>query len=64
MFLRAEASLSLPPGWPKLKRKVYEQELVRLQEELVRLQRWIRHQGLKVVVIWELPVDEYADWAD
>ena len=38
---------------PKLNRKAYEKELARLQEELVRLQRWIRHQGLKVVVIFE-----------
>ena len=38
---------------PKLKRKAYEEELVRLQEELVRLQRWIRQEGLKVVVIFE-----------
>ena len=42
-----------PPERPKLKRKMYEEELVRLQEELVRLQRWIRHRGLKVVVIFE-----------
>ena len=38
---------------PKLKAKDYESELGRLQEELVRLQRWIRHKGLKVVVIFE-----------
>jgi len=31
----------------------YEQELGRLQVELVKLQEWIRHQGLKVVVIFE-----------
>ena len=37
----------------KIKAKVYERELARLQEELVRLQRWIRHRGLKVVVIFE-----------
>ena len=37
----------------KLGRKDYERELARLQEELVRLQRWIRHKGLKVVVIFE-----------
>ena len=43
----------LPPVRPKLKRKVYESELARLQEELVRLQRWILHEGLKVVVIFE-----------
>ena len=41
------------PERPKLKRKFYEEELSRLQEELVRLQRWIRHKGLKVVVIFE-----------
>ena len=37
----------------KLKNKDYERELAHLQEELVRLQRWIRHKGLKVVVIFE-----------
>ena len=42
-----------PEPRPKIKKKVYERELSRLQEELVRLQRWIRHKGLKVVVIFE-----------
>lgn len=37
----------------KLKKKVYEQELAKLQIELVKLQEWIKHQGLKVVVIFE-----------
>ncbi len=37
----------------RIKSKDYERELARLQEELVRLQRWIRHKGLKVVVIFE-----------
>ena len=37
----------------RIKTKDYERELARLQEELVRLQRWIRHKGLKVVVIFE-----------
>ncbi len=37
----------------KLKRKFYEEELLRLQVELVRLQDWVRHKGLKVVVIFE-----------
>jgi len=31
----------------------YEQELARLQVELVKLQEWIRHKGLKVVAIFE-----------
>ena len=37
----------------KLTKRVYEAELVRLQEELVKLQEWIKDQGLKVVVIFE-----------
>jgi polyphosphate kinase 2 len=31
----------------------YEEELRRLQIELVKLQEWIRHKGLKVVVLFE-----------
>lgn len=37
----------------KLHRKVYEKELIKLQIELVKLQEWIKHKGLKVVVIFE-----------
>ena len=37
----------------KLKREVYESEESKLQVELVILQEWIRHAGLKVVVIFE-----------
>jgi polyphosphate kinase len=32
---------------------LYESELARLQTELVKMQEWIRHKGLKVVVIFE-----------
>lgn len=32
---------------------VYEKELARLQIELVKLQEWVKHKGLKVVVIFE-----------
>jgi polyphosphate kinase len=39
------------PG--KLSKKVYNRELARLQIELVKLQEWIRSEGLKVVVIFE-----------
>ena len=42
-----------PKRRKRIKAKDYERELARLQEELVRLQRWIRHEGLKVVVIFE-----------
>ncbi len=37
----------------KLKKKIYNDELARLQEELVKLQYWIKEKGLKVVVIFE-----------
>src|SRR5258706_10658561 len=36
-----------------LKNKAYVPELARLQIELVKLQEWIRHAGLKVVVVFE-----------
>lgn len=36
-----------------LSKKRYEHELEELQIELVKLQEWIKHQGLKVVVIFE-----------
>src|SRR5918996_1864685 len=38
---------------PGLKRKEYERELVRLQLELVKLQQWVKHAGLRVVLIFE-----------
>ncbi len=37
----------------KLKKKVYESEMAYLQIELVKLQEWIKSEGLKVVVIFE-----------
>jgi polyphosphate kinase 2 len=37
----------------KLKREYYEAELKRLQVELVKMQEWIKHKGLKVVVLFE-----------
>ena len=38
---------------PKLNKKFYEKELRKLQIELVKLQEWIKHEGLKVVVLFE-----------
>lgn len=38
---------------PKLKIKIYEEELAKCHTELVKLQEWIKHNGLKVVVIFE-----------
>jgi len=40
------------PG-KKLDAKFYEQELARLNVELVRLQEWVKARGLKVVVLFE-----------
>lgn len=36
-----------------IKKKAYDRELSRLQVELVKLQAWIKHEGLKIVVIFE-----------
>ena len=37
----------------RVPKKVYEDELYRLQAELVKLQEWVRLEGLRVVVIFE-----------
>jgi len=37
----------------KIRTRVYERELERLQVELVKLQMWIKRKGLKIVVIFE-----------
>ena len=37
----------------KLDKQTYERELARLHVELVKLQEWIKHKGLKVAVIFE-----------
>src|SRR5262249_29224672 len=42
-----------PPKGGKLKRKVYEKQLARLQVELVKLQQWVVHEGLRVCVVFE-----------
>jgi polyphosphate kinase 2 len=37
----------------KLDRAFYEQELLKLQIELVKLQEWVRHRQLRIVVVFE-----------
>jgi len=44
---------SAPARGGKLKRKVYDAELARLQIELVKVQEWIKSRGLRVVVLFE-----------
>jgi polyphosphate kinase 2 len=49
-----ETEAEAAPGAPnKVSQKAYERELARLQIELVKLQEWIKHAGLKVVVLFE-----------
>jgi polyphosphate kinase 2 len=45
------ASVAAPDG--KLKEKVYQHELTKLHVELVKLQQWVVHKGLKVCVVFE-----------
>jgi polyphosphate kinase 2 len=40
-------------NFKKLNKKFYEKELGRLQIELVKLQEWVKSNGLKVVVLFE-----------
>ncbi len=37
----------------KLKNKVYEKELAKLHVELVKVQEWVKHKGLKVCIVFE-----------
>lgn len=46
-----KAAPANPPD--TLTKEVYEQELARLQIELVKLQEWIKSKGLRVVVVFE-----------
>jgi len=47
------ADLDDRPGREQLDRRVYFRELFRLQHELVRLQDWVQHKGLRVVILFE-----------
>ena len=42
-----------PPKSEKLSTKEYEKHLEKLQGELVHLQEWIKHKGLKVIIVFE-----------
>ena len=50
---RGEAAAEGGDKPKKLKNSFYEEELARLQIELVKMQEWIKYKGLKVVVIFE-----------
>ena len=51
--MSADANLTNSNKVKKLSKKEYEKELSRLQIELVKLQEWIKHNKLKVLVIFE-----------
>ena len=38
---------------PKLGRKFYEKELYKLQVELCKLQNWVKHKQLRIIVVFE-----------
>lgn len=42
-----------PEDTVPMKRKAYEKELRKLQVELCRLQDWVKHKGLRVIVVLE-----------
>ena len=51
--LESESQKKADTKRKKLETKFYEQELAKLHIELVKLQEWIKHKHLKVVVIFE-----------
>jgi len=50
---KPEIGGGIPKPVKKLKRKIYEAELERLQIELVKLQDWVRETGTRIVVVFE-----------
>src|SRR5271165_4627768 len=54
---KSNGAALLPPVHPDMKRIGkdcdYDKELARLQIELVKLQEWVKHEHLKVVVLFE-----------
>jgi len=46
-------SQNSPQDAKKLKRKKYEKQLRTLQAELCMLQEWVKHKGLRVIIIFE-----------
>ncbi|GAB78319.1 polyphosphate kinase 2, PA0141 family [Austwickia chelonae] len=50
---RKKSAADSPSRPPKLDKRVYEAELLRLQEQLVDMQEWVRSSGQRLVVIFE-----------
>jgi polyphosphate kinase 2 len=47
------STIEEPVSSGKLTRKDYERELARLHVELVKLQQWVQHKGVKVCIVFE-----------
>jgi len=45
--------VSTPDDSQKLKKKEYEKQLRKLQAELCHLQEWVKHKGLRVIIVFE-----------
>lgn len=50
---KSDSKIEAKSGKKKLEKSFYEKELSKLQIELVKFQEWIKHEGLRVVVIFE-----------
>jgi polyphosphate kinase 2 len=50
---KGNSSTKADQGSGKLKAKKYDRELRKLQAELCRLQEWVKHKGLRVVIVFE-----------
>ncbi len=48
---RLDTRLQKRPG--RMKRRVFERELEKLHVELVKLQLWVKHKGLRIIVVFE-----------
>src|SRR5882724_12707804 len=49
----ATQKVSMPNGKGKMKEKKYVKKLRKLQSELCKLQEWVKHKGLRAIIIFE-----------
>src|SRR5215831_3747441 len=51
--MKADVEPKAKAGGDKMKRKAYEKELHKLQVELCHLQEWVKHKGLRAMIVFE-----------
>src|SRR5262249_22406453 len=49
-----KAAKAAKAGKSKMKRKAYEKEMHKLQVQLCHLQEWVKQEGLRVVIVFEV----------